>query len=95
MAEITTEEKSLNPLMIGGALLALVLVVYFIFGRKRSNPEVATTTTTSMATTKDPCEDIPEWACGTVALLDPLARTGVSLVTAQAQADLEKARLRA
>ena len=43
----------------------------------------------------DPCEGIPDWACGTVQLLNPVSQAGVNIFKAQAAADIQEAQIRA
>ena len=83
------EKPSPLPLIIVGVVI-LGAVVYFLTKKKKVTPTPAARPVPKA----DPCKDLPDWACGTVALLNPLAKASVDGYTAQQQAEIEKARLR-
>lgn len=95
-----TEEKKNNlPLIILGVGVGLV-VLYMLFKPKRRQP---TPEELAMMQGKlppvDPClkpdgTRLPDWACGTVALLDPLAKAGTAMYQTKVSTDIQKAQMR-
>ena len=93
MAEETQgDEKKPNmvPLIIG--VVIVIVIIGFFMSRGRQPKETAKLPPRPKA---DPCEGLPDWACGTLQILDPLAKTSVDVYKAQAQSDIELARIKA
>ena len=87
----TQKQAKPNPIpLIIGIVVVFVVIVVFMKTRRRPLPKEQ-----AKLPVQDPCEGLPDWACGTVALLNPLAKTSVDIFKAKAQSDLELARLRA
>ena len=101
MADIENKNKNL-PLIIGGVIVGIV-VLYMVFKPKRGpSPEERAARAAALRAglpPPDPClkpdgTRIPDWACGTVALLNPLAQAGTSIYQSKVNLDLQKAQLR-
>ena len=98
MANQTDGVKKPNPmpLIIAGVVVALVILFLVAGkGRRRQTSSSNQSPDNIQPTPKDPCAGIPEWACATAALLDPLAQTSVAVAKAQAQSQIDMARLKA
>jgi hypothetical protein len=89
-AKIDTDKPNPLPLIIG-AVVVLGIVAFVMMKRRRPKAPPAKRAPLPV---EDPCKDLPDWACGTVALLNPLAKTSVDVFKAKAASDLELARLR-
>lgn len=86
------EEKP-NPVpLIAGAIILVIIIFFFMRSRRRTVPVPKTTAALPQ---RDPCEGIPDWACGTVQLLNPVSQAGVNIFKAQAAADVQEAQIRA
>ena len=58
------------------AVVGVAVVLYFV--TKKKEPEFIIDQTAGLPPA-DPCKGIPEWACATKKLLDPLAKTSVDI----------------
>lgn len=91
--EVTSSDgEKPNPLPLIIGIVVIIGLIYWFMSRKKTPklpprqgplPQV------------DPCKGIPEWACATAALLNPLAKTSVDVFKAQAQADIQRAQIEA
>lgn len=91
-SDVSGEDKKPSPLpLIIAGVVVFGIIVFFLTRKKR----VPKRTARRPIPKEDPCKDLPDWACGTVALLNPLAKTSVDVFKAQQEAELQKARLKA
>lgn len=87
------DEKKNNPLpLIFVGLLLAGAIAFFLL--KRNKPALAPPPAQELPG-KDPCEGIPDWACATVSLLNPLAKASVDVYKAKSDSDVELSRIKA
>jgi hypothetical protein len=91
-SDVKADADKPNPLpLIIGAVVVLGIVAFVVMKKRR--PKAPPPSAPALPV-EDPCKDLPDWACGTVALLNPLAKTSVDVFKAKAASDLEMARLK-
>lgn len=87
------DEKSNNlPIVI--IIIALAVLFAYILAKRKVVTQSSSAGQTSRDAKKNPCEGIPDWACGIVSVVNPLATASVDVFKAQTQADIQKARLK-
>jgi hypothetical protein len=88
----TEDKPNMLPLIIGVVVVGAIIA--FVMMRKKA-PAAPPAKRRAALPETDPCEGMPEWACATASLLNPLATASVDIYKAKASSDLEAARLRA
>ena len=103
MADIESKNKNL-PLIIGGVVVGVIVLYMVMTSKKRASAAAAAAAERARllaagGAPRDPClkpdgTRIPDWACGTVALLNPLAQAGTSIYQSKVNLDLQKEQLK-